>query len=221
MNKGESQHKKRKYRKRARGPHKKEQLEEILKKGREMAVKGGADFSINALAKELNMSPGNIYNYVDSKRELWFAMFNDDYYADVIQIVNQITTNRSTSIVEKISQVLEFFFTFASENYSRFKIMFATAPPPPKHKDAGPGEYERRQRPTALLSFIQAIDEAMRQNKLPPTNPGFFALLIFSLVSGAIHVDQLTKDDQTLHLGSEFFEFIIEEFQKMLMAYSS
>ena len=61
---------------RARAPEKKkEQFDKILEAGKELFIKYGTHgFSLRALAKKLKMSQSNLYNYVQSKRELWIAI---------------------------------------------------------------------------------------------------------------------------------------------------
>ena len=61
---------------RARAPEKKkEQFNMILEEGKELFIRyGGHGFSLRALAKRMKMSQSNLYNYVQSKRELWIAI---------------------------------------------------------------------------------------------------------------------------------------------------
>ena len=66
---------------RARSPIKKaEKFEEILKEGRNLFLKHGSEgFNMRAIAKKVDMQQGNLYNYVQSKRELWFAVIQKDF----------------------------------------------------------------------------------------------------------------------------------------------
>ncbi|MHA1197469.1 MAG: TetR/AcrR family transcriptional regulator, partial [Promethearchaeota archaeon] len=59
---------------------KKEQFERILEIGKELFTKKGIDgFSMRNLAQKLDMTKNNLYNYVESKRELWIAIRNKFY----------------------------------------------------------------------------------------------------------------------------------------------
>ncbi|GAF68573.1 unnamed protein product, partial [marine sediment metagenome] len=63
---------------RSRSPTKKaQQFERILEAGKKLFLDKGRDgFSLRSLAKMLEMNQNNLYNYVDSKRELWIAIRN-------------------------------------------------------------------------------------------------------------------------------------------------
>ncbi|MBK5134244.1 TetR/AcrR family transcriptional regulator, partial [Candidatus Bathyarchaeota archaeon] len=53
------------------------QFEQILEAGKELFLEKGRDgFSLRGLAKILGMNQNNLYNYVESKRELWIAIRN-------------------------------------------------------------------------------------------------------------------------------------------------
>ena len=64
---------------RSRSPEKKAaQFQRILEAGKDLFLEKGRDgFSLRGLAKNLGMNQNNLYNYVDSKRELWIAIRNN------------------------------------------------------------------------------------------------------------------------------------------------
>ena len=66
---------------RSRSPEKKAaQFEKILEAGKNLFLEKGRDgFSLRGLAKILGMNQNNLYNYVESKRELWIAIRNKFY----------------------------------------------------------------------------------------------------------------------------------------------
>ena len=66
---------------RARSEDKKaDQFENILEAGKQLFLEKGAQgFSMRNLAEKLDMTKNNLYNYVDSKRELWIAIRNKFY----------------------------------------------------------------------------------------------------------------------------------------------
>ena len=66
---------------RARSEDKKaDQFERILEAGKELFLQKGAQgFSMRNLAEKLGMTKNNLYNYIESKRELWIAIRNRFY----------------------------------------------------------------------------------------------------------------------------------------------
>ena len=49
-------------------------------KGRDLFLERGAGgFTMRALANELEMGQASLYTYVQSKRELWYAIIEDDF----------------------------------------------------------------------------------------------------------------------------------------------
>ena len=80
---------------------KEEQLHLILKTGRELYLEHGSDdFSLRKVAQKLKMAPSNMYNYFIDKRELWFAMLNEEYYTDIISELKDINSLK-VSFTEK------------------------------------------------------------------------------------------------------------------------
>jgi AcrR family transcriptional regulator len=66
---------------RARSEDKKaDQFERILEAGKRLFLeKGSQGFSMRNLAEMLGMTKNNLYNYIESKRELWIAIRNKFY----------------------------------------------------------------------------------------------------------------------------------------------
>jgi len=66
---------------RARSADKKaDQFERILEAGKRLFLeKGTQGFSMRNLAEMIGMTKNNLYNYVESKRELWIAIRNKFY----------------------------------------------------------------------------------------------------------------------------------------------
>ena len=66
---------------RARSEEKKEeQFERILDAGKKLFLRKGSEgFSMRNLAEMLDMTKNNLYNYIESKRELWIAIRNKFY----------------------------------------------------------------------------------------------------------------------------------------------
>ncbi|MHA1659205.1 MAG: TetR/AcrR family transcriptional regulator [Promethearchaeota archaeon] len=66
---------------RARSEEKKAiKFEKILEAGKKLFLeKGSEGFSMRNLANRLGMNKNNLYNYIESKRELWIAIRNKFY----------------------------------------------------------------------------------------------------------------------------------------------
>ena len=67
--------------KRARSEEaKQKQFNKIIKEGRKLFLKYGSEgLSMRTLAKKADMGKSNLYTYVQSKRELWFAVMRKDF----------------------------------------------------------------------------------------------------------------------------------------------
>jgi len=66
---------------RARSQEAKEkQVKRIINEARDLFFEAGSSgFSMRSLAKRLNMSQGNLYNYWSCKRDLWYAIIQHDF----------------------------------------------------------------------------------------------------------------------------------------------
>ena len=84
---------------------KRELYEEIIQVGAEMFA-SEQGFSTRKLATRLNMTQGNLYNYMKSKRELWIAIRKHDFEVLKTKFTTIITshTGNSIDLIEKLEK---------------------------------------------------------------------------------------------------------------------
>jgi AcrR family transcriptional regulator len=214
--------------------HKKDQINKIIQKGRKICFNEGAEkFSVNRVAKETGMTPGNIYTYFrGGKRELWVHMFNNKTDADVIEPFIE-NFNSGASFLQKIEKTMQLFFDFAENDYNRYKIIWDTPLPEPNiDKETGEPiicEKEKETYPVVLNAFIKTTVEAIQKKEFPDTNPLFFSLFIFSLISGSIKTSNLLKslkpeglkpfELKTEKLDQQYFDYTRKNFLDFLKSY--
>ncbi|MHA2029222.1 MAG: TetR/AcrR family transcriptional regulator [Candidatus Kariarchaeaceae archaeon] len=197
---------------RARGPYKKLQLDRIIQKAIELQLNQESDFSLNQLAREMNMAPSNIYNYFKDKRELHFAISSHEYFNDFVDGLNSIL-NQDISIELILEQIFEFFFNYAQQDYAKYNLLFNTRPPP--SKDGKKGPYEENFQPKALIGFVAKIQESIQKGVLQVDQPFYFGMYVFNIINGAIQLNNLTEDI-SLELGPEFYTFVKSFFLNQL-----
>ena len=110
---------------RARSKDKKaDQYERILEAGKKLFLsKGTRGFSMRNLAEMLGMNRNNLYNYVDSKRELWIAI-RDKFYRQFREENLTIIKNHQGPIRDLILKLYDHFLEFADRDYDKFRMMF-------------------------------------------------------------------------------------------------
>ena len=116
---------------RSRSPTKKaQQFEQIIETGKQLFQDKGKDgFSLRGLAKMLDMNQNNLYNYVESKRELWIGIRNKFYNQYKEENREIIKTHEGTN-VELLMKIFNHFFEFAENDPAAFRMMHITPSPP-------------------------------------------------------------------------------------------
>ncbi len=172
---------------RARAPEKKaEQFNNILEAGKELFVKDGThSFSMRALARNLDMSQTNLYNYVQSKRELWIAI-RTKYFNEFQEGFNQIVNVYQGSYVDLWVKTSEFFLDFMSADYHRFQMMFLISAPPSKKI----GPLEQAYEPFQLIQQnLKIVKQAINDKVIKETDTVELFYYIFGVVLGAAKVE--------------------------------
>ena len=174
---------------RARGEDKQKQFQEILKVGKELLIKNGT-VGMRALARRLGMSEANLYNYVESKRELWIAIrikANTEYQ----EVLKTLEDKKMDSFLEFCMEWASLFFDFVAEDYHRFRIMqFLSAPPLPvnkktkKKKEEGP--FEKKYRPFRFIEQgVEIIARKATEFKVKLDNPVLIYYYVYAVALGA------------------------------------
>ncbi len=172
---------------RARSKSKKEEkYYRILETGKDLFMDDGIEgFSMRALARKLAMSKGNLYNYVQSKRELWFGIVSLEYekFEDKLR---KVAEKDFGSSVDKLVSIGVFFLDFCGEDYRRFQMMFLT--PPPKSGKRGPIEEEFKY--TNILGYIRELfQKAVENNEIKEKDTHSLTLFYWAHILGVAKVE--------------------------------
>ena len=173
---------------RSRSPEKKAaQFEQILEAGKELFLEKGRDgFSLRGLAKILGMNQNNLYNYVESKRELWIAIRNkffSQYRDENVKIMKAHDGNTTDLLMKFFAN----FFEFAHKDYGAFSMMHLTESPP--SDKVGPFEKEYQEF-NYLRGTAKVVQKAIEAKEINHTDPGLVTFFIYSLVLGAAIVER-------------------------------
>jgi len=161
---------------------KRELYEEIIRLGAEMFA-SEQGFSTRKLATKLNMTQGNLYNYVKSKRELWIAIRKHDFEM-LKSKFSSLMKSHSGNHIDLIEKLALLFIDYSSDNPNSWKMMFLIDPP----KSKAPGPIEENYEPVQLFDVIlDLFNSGVKKGEIRPISP----LIIYSLVVGAV----LTETD--------------------------
>jgi len=195
---------------RARSKEAKEQQEhKIIEEARNLFIEVGTrGFSMRALAKRLEMSQGNLYNYWSSKRELWYEIVKrdfEDFESEIIKIV----ANHKGNVVNLLEDLADFYFDFAESNYRRYQIMFIIPPPPVESSEKEEIKFE----PESIFLLLKVIENAIREANIESVDPKKFALYLWTVIHGSVLItNTILFDDQyeSAVFGSkeEFREYV-------------
>ena len=116
---------------RARSVEEKEKKQQkIMEKGEELFLKKGAEgFGMRELAKEAEMTVGNLYNYFQSKRELWFAIINK-HFDNYTRGMEGFVKNHKGSTISLLEKLAVEYLAFAMADLRRYQMMFVIPAPP-------------------------------------------------------------------------------------------
>jgi len=162
-------------------------FQEIIDAGRELFVKKGTyGFKTRALAKKVNMTQGNIYNYVKSKRELWIAIRIEDMKNFKQRLQNIVDTHEG-SYLYLFKKLMNFYLDFARNEYRRFQMMFVVPPPP--SDEIGPIE-EDYEIINPLDVVKKALKNAMEAREIIQTDIDYLSYTLYALIHGAVAVER-------------------------------
>lgn len=210
---------------RSRSPEKKaKQFERIIDAGKQFFQdKGREGFSLRGLANMLNMNPKNIYNYVESKRELWICIRKKFYeqYRDENKVM--IKTHEGSTF-ELLLDLFDHFLKFAEEDFGAFAMMYII-PSPPSDKI---GPFEKQYKPFNFLKgTTRVIQKAINEGEIDENNASLLSFFIFSLVLGATIVKytmrsveensdyKVTEADERIQYGNQ--PFTSKEFHRYVL----
>ena len=211
---------------RSRSPEKKaQQFERIITAGKELFEKEGREgFSLRGLAKKLEMNQNNLYNYVESKRELWICI-RKKYFEQYRDENRNIIRNHKGSTVDLLLDIFDHFFKFAEEDYGAF-AMIHTIPSPPSDKI---GPYEKEYKPFNFLDgTTKVIQKAINEGEIKENNAALNSFFMYSLILGATIVEHTmrsveksnnyrgTEAEEKLQYGTQ--PFTSKEFRNYILS---
>jgi len=210
---------------RSRSPEKKaQQFERILEAGKQLfSQKGREGFSLRKLAEILDMNQNNLYNYVESKRELWVCI-RKKFYEQYRDESRSIIKDHDGSTVDLLVDLYEHFFKFAEEDYGAFAMMHIIQSPPSDKI----GPYEKQYKPFHFLDgTTRVIQKAINEGEIKKNNAALLSFFIYSLTLGATMVERImyavednngyksTEADESVQFGTQ--PFTSEEFRKYVL----
>ena len=193
-----------------------EKLERILEAGKEIILeKGTKGFNLRTLGKKLNIPPGNIYRYVDNKRDLWIAI-RFSLYDDFLVRFNKIIEEHEGSYLELFLKFSELYLEFAGENYNRFEMLFLLEAP----KSEKVGKIEQVLDQYALTRVIfKLLKQAIDARELKESNALKTYYAIISLLTGAarneVSIKKQMSITEPLNVKSEINS--IQDFRKFIL----
>jgi len=178
---------------RARSDDKKaDQFERILEAGKKLFLeKGTQGFSMRNLAEMLGMTKNNLYNYVESKRELWIAIRNK-FYSQFKEENLKIVENHEGSTCDLIIKLYEHFLDFADRDYDKFRMMFNVIDAPPSNK-IGPIESDYKEF-RLLDGTTKLIQKAIREGEITEGSASLLSLFTYSVVMGVGYIQMIRTD---------------------------
>jgi AcrR family transcriptional regulator len=216
---------------RSRSPEKKAaQFEQILEAGKELFLEKGRDgFSLRGLAKILGMNQNNLYNYVDSKRELWIAIRNK-FFSQYRDENIEIRKRHEGTITDLLMKFFTNFLEFAHKDFKAFGMMHLTESPP--SDKTGPFE-KKYQEFNYLRGTAKIVQNAIKAKEINYSDSGLITFFTYSLVLGAAIVERnmrmfeqnpYFKGDYTSEILSfktdfnsiEFRNFVLEKLELIL-----
>ena len=218
---------------RSRSPEKKaQQLDEILEVGKQLFQEYGREgFSLRRLAKKLDMSQNNLYNYVESKRELWIAI-RKKFYEQYRNETRDIIKNFTGSTVDLLLEIFNHFFEFAEKDYTAFRMMHIIRSPPSDKV----GPFEKNYKPFKYLEgTTRVIQKAIDKGEIKEKNATLIASFLFSILLGAAMVEYVMRDIETTNnisgrkveefkqfetrnfTSREFRKYVLKKIQKGLL----
>jgi AcrR family transcriptional regulator len=234
-----------KTKKRARSQEDKErEFQRILTVGQKLFVSLGTyGFSMGDLAKKLGMTRGNLYHYIESKRDLYFAILNK-CWKRFTDSMDEIMINHVGSFQKVMNKITSFYIEFFQEPDEPITMIFLIDAPIPKNKEnfeEGPWEMkfsgkdqkdknkeQQKKDKRPIVQMIDIVEKAIQAKELVNIDPVFFALFLWSIVHGAAGIMKINKHTLQNHRKKcikekkpliRFEDFIIQQIQFLIKMY--
>jgi AcrR family transcriptional regulator len=199
---------------------KKRVLLRIIEEGQKLFLKYGSEgLSMRMLANNLGMGSGSassLYTYVQSKRELWFAILRNNFNK-FEEGLEQLYKNHHGTIKELLIKIAQFYFQFAMEDSDRYRMMFQV--PAPQSKKVGPREQTYESRSVYFLQRI--IEQGIKKGEFREKDTDKLSFFLWGLLHGPLTVieTELFGEVQNLPMvGSkeEYVTFLMNQMVKII-----
>ncbi|MCE7743085.1 MAG: TetR/AcrR family transcriptional regulator [Candidatus Heimdallarchaeota archaeon] len=171
---------------------KEQQVQKIIEEARNLFIEVGTrGFSMRALAKRLDMSQGNLYNYWSSKRQLWYEIVKRDF-ADFEDEITKIVTSHEGTVLDLLENLADFYFDFAESNYRRYQIMFVIPPPPTDSSESEADKFE----PQSINMLLMLVENAITEMNIENVDTKKFALYLWTVIHGTVLITNTILFDQ-------------------------
>ena len=204
--------------KRARSEEAKEkQFKRIVDTGKELFLEyGPGGVSMRSLAKKLNMGQASLYTYIQSKRELWFAIMRNDF-SIFEKGMGEIMQSHRGNNIELLEKIAKYYLKFAQEDERRYRMMFQT--PAPSSESTGPFELQYDSHSIYYLKEI--VQKAVEAGEIKEKDVGKLSFFIWGIVHGTasvIHTEFFGERARIPDFGSivEYHNFILKYIKKIL-----
>jgi AcrR family transcriptional regulator len=190
---------------------------EIIHKGRELFLRYGAGgFTLRALASELDMGQASFYTYFQSKRELWFAIVEEDFKEIETKIVNYIE-NYKDKYIDLPAQIAEIYFDAIIEDYRKFRLVFKTTPP----KSSKKGPIEQNYEITTIKILEDIFNKAVQNGEIRERETIKLAFFTWSLIFGialSTQTDSFGTIEKIPYFGTikEYFDFVLRKLRNLM-----
>ena len=140
------------------------------------------------------MYQGNLYNYVQSKRELFFAIIKNDH-EKFRRAMDEIVIKHEGFYIELLFKLAENYINFAQTQPNVFKMMFST--PAPLSKKTGP--IEKSFKPQSLDVVYDVIKLAIEKNELWEVDANLLTYFFWGILHGSLlvskgYIDEYPED---------------------------
>lgn len=196
---------------------KNKQIQRIISEARELFFEAGTSgLSMRALAKRLDMSQSNLYNYYSSKRQLWYEIMSHDF-SELEDKIQEIIMYHKGNFLELLVKLAEFYFDFAEENYRRYKLMFVLPPPPLESQSTEEEKFE----PQSILMLLNLLENAITQGLIKNIDAKKMSLYLWSVIHGTVLITNTIVFDPNSEISTfgskkEFRAFVIEQLKDQL-----
>jgi AcrR family transcriptional regulator len=193
------------------------QIQRIISEARELFFEvGTSGFSMRALAKRLEMSQSNLYNYYSSKRQLWYEIMSHDF-SELEDKIQEIIMYHEGTFLDLLVKLAEFYFDFAEENYRRYKLMFVLPPPPVESQSTDEEKFE----PQSILMLLNLLENAINQGLMKEIDAKKMSLFLWSVIHGTVLITNTIVFDPNSEISTfgskeEFRTFVIEQLKDQM-----